>query len=105
MEGADEASAAAADTSIENVRQVYQAWLIVQLSEEPSANFDYPQPVMRIAERVRLACQNCAYGKILCLHVRALLHVLLDRDTRLSISLHQLPGFDLKSMASGLLDA
>ena len=51
--GMDEANAAAADASIENVRQVYQAWLIVQLSGEPSSAFDYPQPVMGIAEGVR----------------------------------------------------
>ena len=50
--GMDESNAAAADASIENVRQVYQAWLIVQLSEEPSSAFDYPQPVMGIAEGV-----------------------------------------------------
>ena len=50
--GTEEASGAAADTSIENVRQVYQAWLIVQLRNEPSDSFDYPQPMMGIAEQV-----------------------------------------------------
>ena len=37
---------------MENVRQVYQAWLILQLGPEPMAAFLCPQPVMDIAEQV-----------------------------------------------------
>lgn len=37
---------------MENVRQVYQAWLILQLGAEPVEAYAYPQPVMGIAEQV-----------------------------------------------------
>ena len=38
---------------MENVRQVYQAWLILQLGAEPVDAFEYPHIVMDIAEQVR----------------------------------------------------